>query len=163
MGLEKLVESQIQDAIRAGAFDNLEGSGRPLPPPSDAEKLAGENWMAFKVLQNGGMVPEWLALGREIERDLELLARREAVYLEICEAAAVNSLSEGLTRAAAHALDRYSMLAREIRKKQERFNLTAPGPRSQRPPIWVEHHVDRLRSCFPLPQPPSEPADVSSD
>ena len=147
MGLEKLVESQINEAIASGAFDHLAGAGRPLPPPSDAEKLAGDHWMGFKVLQNGGMVPEWLALGREIERDCEELARRERIYLETCDAA--SEAREGLDRAAAHALARYETLAHEIRKKQERFNFKAPGPRSQRPPIWVEFHVERLAGRFP--------------
>lgn len=142
MSLEKLIESQIQEAIAAGAFDNLEGAGKPLPPPSDAEKLAGDNWMGFHVLQNGGMVPEWLGLGREIERDLDQLARIEARYAALCEA--VRDAEEGLGGAITRELARYETLAREIRKKQERFNLKAPGPRSQRPPIWVEHHLQRL-------------------
>ena len=154
VGLEKLVESQIQEAMASGAFDNLEGAGRPLPPPSDAEKLAGDNWMGFKVLQNGGMVPEWLALGREIERDGDELARREAAYLEPCDAAGAHRSPEDLARAASHALVCYESLAREIRKKQERFNFNAPGPRSQRPPLWVEYHLDRLRGRFPWPEGP---------
>ncbi len=149
MGLEKLIESQIQEAMAAGAFDNLPGAGRPLPPPSDWEKLAGDNWMGFKVLQNANMVPEWLDLGREIERDLAELSRREARYLEICDAARTAENAAGFERAAAHALSQYEELAHTIRKKQERFNFKAPGPRSQRPPIWVEYQLERLLAAFP--------------
>lgn len=67
MSIEDLIESQIQEAIAAGAFDNLPGAGKPLPPP-EAEPLAGTNWLGFKVLQNGGMLPGWLGLARHGER-----------------------------------------------------------------------------------------------
>ena len=59
MSIEALIESQVQDALAAGAFDNLPGAGKPLPPP-EAERLAGTNWLGFKVAQNGGMLPGWL-------------------------------------------------------------------------------------------------------
>ena len=39
---------------------------------------------------------------------------------------------------------RYETLARSLRKQQDRFNRDAPGPRSERPAIWVEYHLERL-------------------
>ena len=59
MSIEDLIESQVQDALAAGAFDNLPGACKPLSPP-EAERLAGTNWLGFKVAQNGGMLPGWL-------------------------------------------------------------------------------------------------------
>ncbi len=149
VGLEKLIESQIQDAMAAGAFDNLDGAGKPLPPPSLADQLAGDNWLGFKMLRNADLVPEWLGLGKEIEDDLAELDRMEGRYRETCIAAMSSSspATHGETIRRQYAA--YEEFARAIRKKQERFNQKAPGPRSQRAPIWVEHHLKRLRSYTP--------------
>lgn len=149
MGLEKLIESQIQDAMAAGAFDNLEGAGKPLPPASLADQLAGDNWLGFKMLRNANLVPEWLGLGKEIEDDLAELERMEHRYRETCLAAMSSASPAAFGQSIARQYAAYEELARAIRKKQERFNQKAPGPRSQRPPIWVEHHLKRLRLCAP--------------
>lgn len=147
MSLEKLIESQIQDAIAAGAFDNLPGAGQPLPHHSDAEKLAGENWLGFKVLQNGGLVPEWLGLGREIELDLQGLAVLEERYHSLLEAPTRELEPDAHRRAIDYTFGQYETLAREIRRKQDNFNLKAPGHLSQRPGLWVEYHLARLREA----------------
>jgi hypothetical protein len=39
---------------------------------------------------------------------------------------------------------KYEKGAREIRKKQDRYNHDAPGFRTQRPGLWVEYHLERL-------------------
>ena len=144
VSLDRLIESQIQEAMAAGAFRDLPGAGKPLPP-TDAEKLAGENWLGFKVLQNGGMLPEWLTLGREIELELQALDRLDAEHSRLVEAARERGDWARYQSAIAYAEQRFGEQARELRKKQDRFNVKAPGPRSQRPGIWVEFHLDRLR------------------
>ena len=60
--------------MAAGAFDNLPGRGKPFVWNNEAESAAGDNWLGFKLLRDGGYLPEWLNLGREIEIDLEALA-----------------------------------------------------------------------------------------
>jgi len=149
VGLEKLIESQIQDAMAAGAFDNLEGAGKPLAPQSLADQLAGDNWLGFKMLRNADLVPEWLGLGKEIEDDLAELDRMEGRYRETCAAAVGSAAPETYDATIRRQYAAYEEFARAIRKKQERFNQKAPGPRSQRPPLWVEHHLKRLRSFAP--------------
>lgn len=143
MSLEKSIESQIQEAMAAGAFDNLPGAGRPQEY-SLAEQLAGDNWLGFKMLQNGGMVPLWLDAGRQIEKDLERLQRIDDDHAHLCAEAARLDDWDGFRPSIARARERYENLAREIRKQQEKFNYDAPGFRTQRPPIWVEYHLERL-------------------
>lgn len=146
MSFEKVVESAIQDAIAQGAFDNLPGAGRPLPLTGQ-ELLAGENWLGYKVLQNGGMVPEWLGLGHEIERDLQRLHQLEAQHQSLVALSAATGDWERNRMAFAHAAERYEEQARAIRRKQDNYNLTAPGIRTERPGLWVEHHLERLRAA----------------
>lgn len=143
MGIDDLIDSRIREAMEQGAFDNLPGAGKPLAPWDD-EALAGENWMGFKVLRQAGMLPPWLELGREIERDLE---RLEAISLEhrrLVERAAQGGDWRRFAPAIRERRDALATLAYGIRKKQEQFNFDAPGHRSQRPPIWVEHHLEKL-------------------
>jgi hypothetical protein len=55
-----------------GAFDQLEGAGRPLP----AEDGAGQDpamRMAHRLMKNAGITPEWIAEGRAIEREVRRL------------------------------------------------------------------------------------------
>lgn len=143
MGFEEIVESRIQEAMAEGLFDNLRGTGKPLPPSYFAE-AAGDNWIAFKVLQNGGMLPEWLLLGREIEQDEARLRRIDAEHAALVDAAAASGAWESYAPAIRIQRDRYADLATSLRAKQHRFNWDAPGPRSQRPAIWVEYHLERL-------------------
>lgn len=144
MSLDKVIESQIQDAIAAGAFDNLEGAGKPLAY-TDQERMAGEDWLGYKILQNGGMVPQWLGLGQEIERDFQRLDQLEAQFAALIDHCVRTGEWQRNQLALRHALNRYEDHARNLRKKQDSFNLNAPGIRTERPGIWVEHHLERLR------------------
>src|SRR5437868_14299151 len=68
LALELIAEKKICDAIRAGAFDDLPGAGRPLD--LDDDKLIPEELrIAYRILKNAGCVPP------------EIEARKEAATL----------------------------------------------------------------------------------
>jgi len=83
MSFDRLVEQKIQEAMREGEFDNLEGEGQPInldlyfaTPP---ELRAG-----YSVLKNAGVLPEEMQLlkeANEMRQELEACqdeaARRE--------------------------------------------------------------------------------------
>ncbi|MBI2767005.1 MAG: DUF1992 domain-containing protein [Chloroflexi bacterium] len=143
MSLEQLIESRIRDAMVAGAFDNLPGAGRPLPDDA-GERLAGENALGYKILKNGGLLPEWLMLARDIEAlqgDLAELDRRHHDRVRWAIEDAAWEPHAGVIRG---TRAQFETQARELRRRQDRFNLTAPGKRLERPGIWVEYHVARL-------------------
>lgn len=144
MSLEKTIEGAIQEAMAAGAFANLPGEGKPLRLSRDNEAFAGDNWLGYKMLENGGYVPEWLNLGREIELDIEKLTLIDRNHQEYCDSAGGPGDWDRLGDSVDRLREKYEQKAREIRKKQDRFNFDAPGFRTQRPGIWVEHHVERL-------------------
>lgn len=146
MSLEKSIEGAIQEAMAAGAFDNLPGAGKPLGVSREQQAYAGDNWLGYKLLENGGYVPEWLSLGREIERDLEKLALIDTNHREYCEAVIDGDDWMRIGPAVDRLRALYESRAREIRKKQDRFNHDAPGFRTQRPGLWVEYQVERLAS-----------------
>lgn len=146
MSLERAIESQIQEAMAAGLFDNLPGAGRPL-------RLEGNendpNWLGHHILKNANVLPEWLELARDIERGLQRLASIDDAHRRLCEQAATTGDWEGHHLAIRHARQRYETLAREVRRLQDRFNLEAPGIRTERPGIWVEYQLERLDARIP--------------
>jgi hypothetical protein len=66
MGLERIAENRIREAMRDGVFDRLPAKG-----PLDLEeyfKLPVELRMVYSVLKSAGGVPAEVELLREIER-----------------------------------------------------------------------------------------------
>lgn len=57
-----LINQKIAEAEAEGAFDNLEGAGRPLPRENDPQ-----NALLNRVLRENGGVPEFVALKRELD------------------------------------------------------------------------------------------------
>jgi hypothetical protein len=61
----KIAEQRITEAIRNGAFDNLEGSGKPI-------RLEDDTWIPedlrpiYRVLKNAGCIPPELELRKEV-------------------------------------------------------------------------------------------------
>jgi hypothetical protein len=64
-GFEKIVEDRIKKAQEDGAFDNLEGKGKPFvleqghPAPDDCR-------LAYKILKNAGYLPPEIELKKKI-------------------------------------------------------------------------------------------------
>ncbi len=137
------MESQIQEAIAGGRFSGLPGEGLPLPV-DPLETLAGSDWLGFHVLRQGEMLPDWLDLARDIERDEQRLAAIRERFIE------TSRLSGDLDAWAEDAgrlkliVDEFVAHGRRLRKKQDRFNLMAPGAATQRPGIWVDQKRRQL-------------------
>ena len=159
VGYEKLVESQIEDAIARGVFNNLPGQGRPLELDESTRFLAGENWLGYKILRDNSLLPEWLEIARDIERQERELERIDAEHAEAVARAASLSDWEGAAPAIEFSLRRYESAARRLRASQDQFNVKAPGIRSERPAIWVEQQLERLRRrAHEAGMPETEPA-----
>ena len=58
-----LINQKIAAAEADGAFDNLEGTGKPLPKVEDPE-----NELVNRLVKESGGVPEFVSLSRELER-----------------------------------------------------------------------------------------------
>lgn len=72
-GFEKLIESRIKKAQQEGAFENLPGSGQPLPLEDDRH-IPEDLRMAYKVLKNADCLPPEVQLRKEIRTTEDLLA-----------------------------------------------------------------------------------------
>ncbi len=72
-GFEKIVEERIRRAMEEGAFEGLEGAGKPLRLEEDAT-VPEELRLAYRILKNADCLPPEIELRREIEKTEELLS-----------------------------------------------------------------------------------------
>lgn len=70
--IELQAEEAIRKAQREGAFENLEGAGRPLALEDDS-MIPADLRMAYKILKNANCLPPALATQKEIVTALDLL------------------------------------------------------------------------------------------
>src|SRR5215475_10981374 len=83
---ESWIDKQIREAIERGEFDNLPGSGKPLP---DRNELYDENWWLKQWIAREGIsgdvaLPTTLRLRREIE-DIANAAKKMRTEAEVRE------------------------------------------------------------------------------
>jgi hypothetical protein len=70
---ELIAEEKIRESMRAGAFDDLPGAGKPLM--LDDDRLIPEDVrMAYRILKNAGFVPPELEARKEAAGLRQLLA-----------------------------------------------------------------------------------------
>lgn len=69
---ESFVEQQIREAMEEGAFDNLQGTGRPI---ADLGREYDPDWWAKRLIEREkvSLTPPALALRRTVEQALERL------------------------------------------------------------------------------------------
>ena len=109
LSLELIAEAKIAEAARAGAFDNLPGSGRPLDLDDD-RLVPEESRLAYRILRNAGFVPAEIETRREAASLRRLLATatddaeksRAAARLAVIEMALEAAHGRSLLRTGAY-------------------------------------------------------------
>jgi hypothetical protein len=72
--MQRLAERKIEQAMRDGKFDNIEGSGKPLDlEPLPADENARMRWWALKILKQNDITPDEVRWRKEIDRLREQL------------------------------------------------------------------------------------------
>jgi hypothetical protein len=57
--LRRLADKRIEDAMKEGKFDNLQGAGKPIElEPMPAEENARLTWWALRILKNNDFTPD---------------------------------------------------------------------------------------------------------
>lgn len=70
--IDILAEAKIQEGLKSGAFDNLEGKGKPLKH-EDLSAVPEDLRVGYKMLKNAGYLPEELQLKKDIVTLNELI------------------------------------------------------------------------------------------
>ncbi|MEZ5801567.1 MAG: DUF1992 domain-containing protein [Nitratireductor sp.] len=79
MNFARIAENLIEEAMRDGAFDNLPGVGKPLPPIPEGDFM---EHFAARMMKEAGTLPPEVTLKKEI----------------VADAKAANALPEGEER-----------------------------------------------------------------
>ncbi len=109
-----IADRKIREAMDEGAFDNLDGRGRPLPledEPFEDPSLR----MAHRLLRNNGFAPAWIEEGRDIE-------------------AAITRLDEDRARGRIDS-EEFRKQAEAINRRIVAFNLKAPAASVHKRPL----------------------------
>jgi DnaJ family protein C protein 28 len=153
---EKAVEKQIREAMERGDFDHLPGKGKPLD--LDSNPFTPSDWqMAYKILKDAGMAPEWIELDKEIRRERDALmswfsqqaewqrkqianARTLPADKTIAERARLASVRE-------QTCEKFRQRANILNKMIDTFNLKAPRADLHHARIRVDKEIQTFNDA----------------
>lgn len=134
---QALVERRIQEAMAEGAFDHLPGKGKPLKLNRNPYLEPGQD-LAFGLLKNNGLAPEWIERDKEIRQELEA-ARQE---LRLARSRRQVGLAGDTSWQA--ALARFETRLAKLNRKIDDFNLIVPLVSKQRLRLRLASELRRL-------------------
>ncbi len=70
--MPSLMDEILNNAMQKGEFDNLPGAGKPLNLNNDPN-TPNDLRMAYKILKENDMAPDWMAAGKDIDAAREKL------------------------------------------------------------------------------------------
>jgi hypothetical protein len=158
--LDRISERRIQEAMDAGEFDNLSGTGKPLQY-EDNPFVPEDMRVAFKVLQNSNFAPDWMVLAQEIEADMaqmrESADRHFAMLRRRLHETASNPYAirrlrtevAQLKKTHTRAATRHRSLLEAINRKISTFNQTVPIASLHRVLLSITHEMDRFEDRVP--------------
>lgn len=145
-------DDPIQKAMAEGAFDNLPGMGKPLNLEHD--RLVPEEYrMAYRIMRDNDMQPEWVMIQKEIIQATE--DARRALFQTAHYYAGLMTRLAGKTdyqsvsqRLAAmdrrdEAKEKFRQKSQEVNEKIRLFNLKVPFSHLTRDLINADHEISQ--------------------
>jgi hypothetical protein len=158
---QRIADRRIEEAIKAGEFDNLPGHGKPLNNNDDNPFVPPDMRAAYKVMSNSGYAPDWMVLAQKIDSALEYLHRaadRHFAYLrkELAEIGsnpyAVKRLRREVDRLKSEhrkAAARHAEAIDEINQDIMTFNNTVPIASLVRIPLSKKAEMEKFEDRVP--------------
>ena len=146
---DEIVERRIRQAQERGEFEHLAGKGHPLDLTDDP--FVEHEWrLAHRMLKDAGFTPDWLALGKEIRRELaacrEELARSGARHEDEMAGCGCSTDDRAhVERQWERAQVRFAERVDKLNRKIDLFNLKVPIVRLQRCRVSVEGEMRKLK------------------
>jgi len=150
---ESAIEKQIRQAIERGEFDHLAGAGKPLDLSENM--FTPSEWrLAYKMLRDAGLAPDWIEQDKEIRRELRALeawCQNQAQWLrnkrDRLNTLSVNKMiqeREHLAVAREKLCVRYRERAAAVNRMIDLLNLKAPRADLHRERVRVEEEIQRF-------------------
>lgn len=150
---ESAIEQQIREAIERGEFDHLAGAGKPLDL-SENPFTPAEWRMAYKMLQDAGMAPDWIEQDKELRRELDKLdgwlrqqaqgQNKKRVKMKTLALDKMISQREHLAQVREQTIVEYRQRAAALNKLIDTYNLKVPSADLHRERIRVEEEIQRF-------------------
>jgi DnaJ homolog subfamily C member 28 len=129
--LRGAIERIVDQAAKDGIFDNLPGKGKPLKLGKNRQ--AGENALAYDLLQNNNYALPWISKRQEMLDKIaafrEKLADSAALYAWRLQQARDLAAEEKLRLAWRDEIAQFESQLREINQAITALNLTIPTER----------------------------------
>ncbi len=147
------IDREIQKAINDGDMSGAPGAGKPLDLGNDPY-TPDEMKMAFKVLRDNDILPDWIMEGRELDELREQLLRQITAAARTYQGALGDAKrATGTNR---HALRHHAEVAwkrarrtigedvRAFNRRINALNLKLPPGLKHRPLINVEREIEKV-------------------
>ena len=126
--MPSVIDEQIKDAMRKGAFADLPGQGKPLKLDNDPN-VPSDMRMAHKILRDNDLKPDWMIEGQEID------ALREKLLADIRSVMRTNQAAVEKLRAA----------AKKYNSKVLTYNLKVPQGVTHKRHVDFEQELSKAR------------------
>ena len=142
---ESLVDKKIREAMEAGEFDNLAGTGEPIDLTENPYE--DPDWRtAHRLLRNAGFAPSWIEERKDIDAELEaariVLAHKWMILRNARDTRHEQSAHERWEKAEAE----FRLAASALNRRIDAWNLKTPAIAFQRNRIDVEREINRLKN-----------------
>ncbi|KAJ8923317.1 hypothetical protein NQ315_001875 [Exocentrus adspersus] len=141
-GFDRLVEDLIQESMSKGEFNNLKGSGKPLPSHQNRNPYV--DFVTHKineVLIDNGFQPEWIMLHKEIRTEANQL-RNDLLMERKYFGPYPLSVEENIEWS--EKVFQYKTIVDGINKKITKFNLVVPILSKQMLHISLENEAQKI-------------------
>jgi DnaJ family protein C protein 28 len=141
---DDIIEDRIQEAMEAGAFDDLPGKGKPLNLDDNPHEDSAA-WTAHHLLRTSGYSLPWIEERREIEADVEAARARLARAHSWVRGGLTRNPPDSRSQARwREAIDAFQEQATALNRRIRDHNLKVPNAAFQYAPLNVEGEIKRL-------------------
>ena len=158
--LDRMVEDMVQKSMANGDFDNLPGSGKPLPSRTNyCPFIDISQHNLNQVLVNNGYVPEWIRLDREIKSNLQDL--KDALLNERLKLGRepFNKFNENKWK---DLLKSFEVDIRNLNKQIDHLNLIVPIIRLQMVHFKAQKEISKVLHEYDEVKPQEKQESTSS-
>jgi hypothetical protein len=151
---EWLAEKRIRKAIDRGQMSNLAGEGKPLQLDDDTHTPTDLR-LAYKLLRDNGLAPEWMMMGRDLDEQRERLLtnvhKGVRAYLgAVGDAGRIADPERAVERrrrieaAWQVAQSTFREATANFNRQITSYNLKVPRGISHKPHLNIQYEINRL-------------------
>src|SRR5215831_12381737 len=123
---ESLVDKKIREAIEAGEFDNLTGTGQPIDLSENP--FEDPDWRtAHRLLRNAGFAPAWIEERKDIDGEIEAARLQLKRAWSILQNARDTKNEDGAKARWEKSLALFRQQATQLNRRIAAWNLKAPA------------------------------------